>query len=97
MWCLLLVLDHLTVGPGIRNSSAMLILIADTLHLLEGVRRHLYKHAKEHTHTHTHTQKKYARRENCMKSKRGRHSLKKYSKVNRKAKGEKNQENRDEC
>lgn len=92
---LLLVWDHLTGGPGIRNSSAMLILIADTLHLLEAVRRRLYKHTKEHTHTHKH--KKYARRENCMKSKRGRHRLKKYSKVNRKAKREKNQENRDEC
>lgn len=49
---LLLVLDHLTGRPGITNSSAMLILIADTLHLLEGVRRRLYKHTKEHTHKH---------------------------------------------
>ena len=91
---LLLVLDHLTGGPGIRNSSAMLILIADTLHLLEAVRRCLYKHTKEHTHTKMH---KKICKENCMKSKRGRHRLKKYSKENRKAKWEKNQENRDEC
>lgn len=91
---LLLVLVHLTGWPGIRNSSAMLILIADTLHLLEAVRRCLYKHTKEHTHTKMH---KKICKENCMKSKRGRHRLKKYSKENRKAKWEKNQENRDEC
>ena len=68
---LLLVLDHLTVGPGIRNSSAMLILIADTLHLLEGVRRHLYKHAKEHTHTHTRTHKKNMQGERIAWNQRG--------------------------
>lgn len=41
---------------------------------------------------HTHMHKKYARREDCMKSKWGRHRLKKrlkYSKVSRKAKAEK--------
>lgn len=48
---LLLVLHHLTGRSGIKNSSAMLILIADTLHLLEGVRRPLYKHTQEYTHT----------------------------------------------
>lgn len=31
---LLLVLGHLTTQPGIKDSSAMLILIADALHLL---------------------------------------------------------------
>lgn len=31
---LLLVLGHLTTQPGIKKSSAMLILIADALHLL---------------------------------------------------------------
>ena len=55
--------------------------------------------SQRHTHDHTNAQK-YARIEYCIKSKRGKHRLTKrlkYSKVSRRGKAEKKQENRDEC
>lgn len=54
---LLLVLNYLTGRPGIRNSSAMLILIADTLHLLGRGYEAPLSQTCTHGCTHTHIQK----------------------------------------